>query len=224
MNKWYSAHIVMYVEIKEGEQKAFPVWENIVLIEGGSEEEAFRKAEKKGQAGEGDDGGTFRWAGRKATWVFGGVRKLTLCENVHEKPGDGTEVTYIELRVRSKGALNKLIRSEKVGVELRDGFPEEEEGRVVWLSEDRHSLRLLETEQQAFQYIQSYAPQIERAVVLSNALLIFSANGRPQQEREAGMVLHRADGEIRFLSRNVAELLLNEDLLRRLKIRIELPR
>src|SRR6267154_5236373 len=98
MSTWYAAHIVMYVEFKEAEQKAFPVWENIVLLSADSEDEAFAKAESKGRESAGDDGGTFRWAGKPASWVFGGIRKLTLCENPEERPGDGTEVSYIEMR------------------------------------------------------------------------------------------------------------------------------
>src|SRR5207248_1660495 len=87
VSRWYAAHIVMYVEFKEGEQKSYPVWENIVLVEGESEEVAFRKAEMRGRDQAGDDGGTFRWGGRPASWVFGGLRKLTLCENADERPG-----------------------------------------------------------------------------------------------------------------------------------------
>ena len=127
VSHWFAAHIVMYVEFKAGEQTTFPVWENIVLIQAASEKEAFEKAEKKGRESAGDDGGTFRWGKKRASWVFGGVRKLTLCDNPEERPGDGTELSYIELEVRSKKSLNKLIRSENVGLQLRDGFPEEDE-------------------------------------------------------------------------------------------------
>jgi Domain of unknown function (DUF4288) len=96
MSTWFAAHIVMYVEYKEGQQSTFPVWENSVLIEASSEEQAFTKAETRGREAAGDDGGTFRWGGKRASWVFGGVRKLTLCEDPDERPGDRSEVSYVE--------------------------------------------------------------------------------------------------------------------------------
>jgi hypothetical protein len=126
VSKWFAAHIIMYVEFKGERQTAFPVWENIVLVHADSEEEAFKKAERKGREGEGDEDGSLRWADKAARWVFGGVRKLTLCQDADKRPSDGTEVSYIQLWVRSRSALQKLIESERVGVELRDEFAAQE--------------------------------------------------------------------------------------------------
>jgi hypothetical protein len=112
----------MYVEFKNQRQSAIPVWENIVLTYANSEEEAFAKAEAKGRDGEGDDDGTFHWAGKPARWVFGGVRKLTLCQDAGKRPGDGAEISYIQMSVRSQDALKKLLRSSPVAVDLRDQF------------------------------------------------------------------------------------------------------
>jgi hypothetical protein len=44
---WYAAHIVMRVKLKAGRQERFPVWENIILIQAGSEDEAFARAEQR---------------------------------------------------------------------------------------------------------------------------------------------------------------------------------
>jgi hypothetical protein len=93
MSRWYAAHLVLYVKLKAGAQRPFPVWENIVLLRARSEEEALAKAEQRGRAEAGDDDGTFRWNGKPAEWVFAGVRKLTLCEDSEDRPGDGTEVS-----------------------------------------------------------------------------------------------------------------------------------
>ena len=41
MNLWYAAHIVMYVKRKGRAGAKVPIWENIVLLRAGSEEEAF---------------------------------------------------------------------------------------------------------------------------------------------------------------------------------------
>jgi hypothetical protein len=98
--RWYAAHIVMAVQLKNGKQIRFPVWENILLVAAATEDAAFAKAEAHGRAEEGDDGGTFRWGGKPARWVFAGVRKLTECVSPEERPGDGTEITFNELGVR----------------------------------------------------------------------------------------------------------------------------
>src|SRR5215468_4059584 len=58
---WYAAHIVMVVKLKEGTQRRFPAWENIVLLSAASEAAALAKAEAIGRASEGDDDGSFRW-------------------------------------------------------------------------------------------------------------------------------------------------------------------
>jgi hypothetical protein len=127
VSKWFAAHIIMYVEFKTERQTTYPVWENIVLVHAAGEDEAFAKAEKKGRESEGDDGGTFQWDNTPARWVFGGVRKLTLCQDSEVRPKDGTEITYLQLRVRSKISLAKLIHSERVSVELIEPFSQEEE-------------------------------------------------------------------------------------------------
>jgi Domain of unknown function (DUF4288) len=123
---WYAAHIVLYVEKKQQPQDRFPVWENIVLIEAATEDEAFDKAEAIGRDNEGDDDGSFRWAGEPARWVFAGVRKLTTCENEESRPGDGTELTFLQMEVGSREALERLVDSRPVLVEFNEPFPSEE--------------------------------------------------------------------------------------------------
>jgi len=112
----------MYVTFKDGSQDHYPVWENIVLIEAPTEDQAFSKAEAIGRAGEGDSDGTFRWNDRPAKWNFGGVRKLALCQNADEKPGEGTEVTYLQFKVRSKKDLDRLLNSDEVTVTFDEEF------------------------------------------------------------------------------------------------------
>jgi hypothetical protein len=120
---WFAAHIVMWVKMKRKRQTRFPCWENIVLIHAASEAEAFAKAEKRGHQEEGDCGGTFRWGGQPASWVFGGVRKLVLCQNPEDRPEDGSEITYTEIEVESKEALDKLIAGDPVALQHTDRFP-----------------------------------------------------------------------------------------------------
>jgi hypothetical protein len=118
---WFAAHLVLYVKWKEPSQKRFPVWENIVLIKADSEEEALEKAERRGREEEGDDG-TFRWGGQPAAWVFAGVRKLTACQDPQKRPGDGTEISYTEMEVRSQEAVEHLVQGQPVAVRFKEKF------------------------------------------------------------------------------------------------------
>jgi hypothetical protein len=123
---WYAAHLLFYVKLKHKRQTRYPIWENIALIKAENEEEAFTKAEKRAQADAcmvPDE--SFTWGGEPAEWVFGGVRKLTLCMDEHKRPGDGTEVTYLEWEAPSEQALQKLLRGEAASVRIEDGFPDE---------------------------------------------------------------------------------------------------
>jgi hypothetical protein len=105
---WFTAHIIMAVKLKVKGQSKFPVWENIVLVEAATEAEAFAKAEACGRREEGDDDGSFRWAGQPATWVFAGVRKLTECVLAAAQPGDGDELSFNELELDSEEAVALL--------------------------------------------------------------------------------------------------------------------
>jgi hypothetical protein len=112
----------MFIKIKDVPQDRYPVWENIVLIEAGTEEEAFKKAEERGRLDEGDDGGSLRWGKKPATWVFAGVRKLTACEDPDERPGDGTELSYSEMELDSLEAVKKLASGKQVQVTYNDRY------------------------------------------------------------------------------------------------------
>ncbi len=121
---WFAAHVIMAVKLKSGRQKRFPVWENVVLIEAGSEDEAFRKAEEIGRQGEGDDDGTFRWGGKPASWVFAGVRKLTECALAGQRPEDGSEITYNELELDSQESVESFAAGNAVPVRYNDRYPD----------------------------------------------------------------------------------------------------
>lgn len=118
---WFAGHLVLYVKFKDQPQDRFPVWENIVLIRADSEDEAFAKAEQRGRA-DAEDDCTFRWGNRPARWVFAGVRKLTACQDPEKRPGDGTEVSFVELELGSEAAIRKLLDGESVSVKLREKF------------------------------------------------------------------------------------------------------
>jgi hypothetical protein len=121
---WYAAHIILFFRLKKGNQKRFPIWENIVLIHAQSEEEAFAKAEELGRQDAGDDDGSLRINEEPAELVFAGVRKLVLCQDQDRRPTDGTEVSYNEMEVRSEEAIHKLVAGEPVSVTIADVFPD----------------------------------------------------------------------------------------------------
>lgn len=120
--KWFAAHVVMVVKLKAGAQSRFPVWENIVLICAKSEREAWAKAESHGRRDAGDDDGTFRWGGKPAEWLFAGVRKLTACETIADRPGDGTEISFNELELDSMAAVERLAAGDPTPVKVNDRF------------------------------------------------------------------------------------------------------
>jgi hypothetical protein len=132
---WYAAHLLFYVELKHKRQARYPVWENIVLVSTKTLDEAFDKAERRAK----EDAcmvpdESFTWGGEPARWVFGGVRKLTLCMDEEKRPGDGTEVTYLEWDVPSWQSLQKLLRGEPASVRIEDGFPDEASAKAPVLA------------------------------------------------------------------------------------------
>ncbi|MGK7904983.1 MAG: DUF4288 domain-containing protein [Hormoscilla sp.] len=116
---WYAAHAIMYVKFKEGEQDKYPVWENVILIKGSSDEEAFERAAKRAKEDEinSDD---FKWEDRPASLAYGGIRKLITCSDPEEIPDDGTEITYSQIEVDSEESLFRLIEGEPVGVKYSE--------------------------------------------------------------------------------------------------------
>lgn len=112
---WYAAHIVLYVQFREGRQLLVPVWENVLLVQADSQEEALTKAEKRGQQDAADDDPSFQWGGRLARWCFAGVRKLTQYEP-NKQPEDGSKITYSQLRFHSLDDVRRFVDGQRVAV------------------------------------------------------------------------------------------------------------
>jgi hypothetical protein len=113
---WYAASVVLYFKFKDGNQNTYPVWENVILIEANTPQEAFEKAKRIGLTEEGDSDGTMKWENRPASIVFAGVRKVIECTDKNDRPMDSTEITYSQFRLRDKQSLDKLIKGDPVEV------------------------------------------------------------------------------------------------------------
>jgi len=120
---WYSAHIVVRVVFKDGNQDHCPVMENIVVLAAGSADEALEKAESLGFAYEGDSGGSFTWDDRPAEWRFVGVRKIIEVRNAESNNSnisDNTEVTYLTFELTDVATLQRFMSGEPVMLEIVD--------------------------------------------------------------------------------------------------------
>ena len=107
----------MLVKFKDERQDKYPIWENVILLEAQSDEEARAKIVARAKLDEVDSQGTFTWEGRPAQWCFAGVRKLVACVDADERPHDGTEVTYLEMEVDSHDSFTKFTNGEAVMVQ-----------------------------------------------------------------------------------------------------------
>ncbi len=113
---WYAAHTIMRVKLKEHQQDQYPIWENVILIEANSDDEALSKAQERGKEDEiqSDD---FTWEGHPAILTFEGVRKIIDCQEKNDFPRDGTEITYSQMLVASEEALLQLVEGKSIIVQ-----------------------------------------------------------------------------------------------------------
>ena len=120
---WYAAHIILYTKFLDNVQDSFPVWENVVMIHAPTSDEAYAKADRKGQyEASGSDGYTYD--GRPAVWVFAGIRNLNECiedfdpeqQALGGMEEDGTEVTYSSFIVDSEASLLRLVADRSLSL------------------------------------------------------------------------------------------------------------
>ena len=116
---WFSAHAILWIRFKDGVQGHYPAWETVFLIEADGQEAATRRAEELGRREEGDCGGSLRWEGRPATFIYAGVRKVTPIS--HVRPGgtlgDGDELAFSEYRLADEEALERLAQGGSAPLE-----------------------------------------------------------------------------------------------------------
>ena len=120
---WYAAHVIMNVEFENAaDQSSFPFWDNVVLIEADSEDDAWEKAEARGRDGETDGSDGFRWNDKPARWKFAGVRKLIECrtDDASDRPVHGAEISYSQMSVPDRASLSKIVQGKSVDVRYEE--------------------------------------------------------------------------------------------------------
>ena len=133
---WYAAHIILWTKFLDGVQDSYPVWENVVLINAATSDEAFARADRKGEFEAADSNHTYN--GRPVVWVYAGVRKLNECIEHFDpeecQPGGmeehGTEVTYSAFILSDESALQLLLDDRDVTV-LYEGIEPEEDATYI---------------------------------------------------------------------------------------------
>ena len=132
---WYAAHIILLTKFLDGVQDSYPVWENVVLINAATSDEAYTIADKKGEAETRmSPDSWYTYDGRPAVWVYVGTRKLNECleyfdpdERVPDGSEEhGTEVTYSSFVLPNEESMQKLLANRNVDV-LYKGFDPEED-------------------------------------------------------------------------------------------------
>jgi hypothetical protein len=103
---WYVAHELLYFVRKKEKNRAknqkVVVWENLVLINARSAEQAYRKAMKHGRLSEEN----VRINGDEGYCKFKGLRDLVLIYNELE---DGTELEWHDMRL-SAAELDRITK------------------------------------------------------------------------------------------------------------------
>lgn len=119
------------MEVLDGDQDEYPVWEDIHLIWAMTEEEAWSKADAIGeqeQTPAEDKGATYNE--RPARLRFAGIRRLCETPDLIEGPTteeiiqafDGKEVAYVEFIVPDKDTVERMLARRDCTVTL-EGNP-----------------------------------------------------------------------------------------------------
>ena len=101
--RWYLSYEILYYELcdKAAQGDDILVWENLVLIEADSPEQAYQKAIEHGKASE----EKVKINGKDGRCIFKGLKRLM---PIYEKFEDGSEIEWREYEV-SRAELDKLV-------------------------------------------------------------------------------------------------------------------
>lgn len=118
---WFAASIIISIRPIDASNGAIVAYENIVLVEANTSDEAFAKARKYGEAYATVDDG-FTLDNKPTIKVFAGIRKLINISNPHpldldqDPPTTGTEITYSLFELDDDDALAELIAGKEVSL------------------------------------------------------------------------------------------------------------
>lgn len=119
--KWFSASVIMYAKVDNDEHESIPVWENIILIEAESFEDAHKIAQSKAILDASNPDQTLTYDDKPCKILYGGIRKIIECsnddiedDNPSETISSGTELSYSQFIVKNTNDLNKLINNDDV--------------------------------------------------------------------------------------------------------------
>jgi hypothetical protein len=118
----YTAHLVVYIELRKSDQESFPTDENVYLIDAFSLEDASKQAEAIVQEINeiNDEGQT--WDGIPSRIVCIGVRKVSKCQTLdlnrlnREEPYEFKEFSRFRMVVDSEEKIQQLVEGEAVTV------------------------------------------------------------------------------------------------------------
>jgi hypothetical protein len=122
---WYAAHAVLLVVFRDGDQREFPIWENIYLVAGDTPQDARAAAERFARQVADAEDDSFTWDGRPARWEFKGIRKLIKCDvNGGRTDGSvlpsGTEATYLQMIFKSDAELAAYLSLHPTSVLIEE--------------------------------------------------------------------------------------------------------
>lgn len=74
------------------------------------------------------------------------------------------------------------------------------------------------------EFIRDRADDIQAAIIPQSPAITLTRQGQPYAQLSAGMVLHLLDGNFRLLSPEAAEVVLNDGILNRMRVKITIFR
>ncbi len=115
---WYGASVVIWIRKKtQNPSDPCQFWENVILVQAETAQEALAKAEARGELDAVKDE-TFRVDGEPAELEYIGVRKVIEIRSLDgtDQPIDGAEISYSEMLVANRVALLDFAAGQEVEV------------------------------------------------------------------------------------------------------------
>lgn len=109
---WIAAYIERFEyddENQENPNRRCLAWENTIIIKARNREAAYKKAEKVGRLGDGNEGYSTE-DGRRGRWRYDGLTSLL---PIYEELEDGAEILWKEYENRSVKKIRSLVKAKE---------------------------------------------------------------------------------------------------------------